>query len=102
MSGDHGPQAGLAGAIRALQDDAQLQALLVGEASFLEGQIPQALRARVTIVPAAEVVAMDEPPREAIRHKKNSSMRVAIELVKAGQASACVSAGNTGALTAMA
>ena len=49
-----------------------------------------------------EVVAMGDSPREAIRRKKNSSMRVAIDLVKEGRASACVSSGNTGALTAMA
>jgi glycerol-3-phosphate acyltransferase PlsX len=57
-----------------------------------------ALRARVEIVPATEVVGMDEDVRTAIRTKKHSSMRVAIDLVKAGRAHACVSAGNTGAL----
>src|SRR5690606_4882057 len=51
---------------------------------------------------ATEVVAMDEPPADALRKKKNSSMRVALELVKAGEADACVSAGNTGALMATA
>jgi glycerol-3-phosphate acyltransferase PlsX len=60
------------------------------------------VRARAQIVAAEQVVAMDEPPREAIRRKKRSSMRVAIDLVKEARACACVSAGNTGALTAMA
>jgi glycerol-3-phosphate acyltransferase PlsX len=50
---------------------------------------------------AAEVVAMDEPPAQALRYKKDSSMRVAIDLVKSGEAHACVSAGNTGALMAI-
>src|SRR6202000_561108 len=59
-------------------------------------------RARIESVPPATVVAMDDSPREAIRRKKDSSMRVAIDLVKEGKADACVSAGNTGALTAMA
>src|SRR2546425_7717211 len=53
---------------------------------------------RLTVVPAAEVVGMDEDVRTAIRTKKHSSMRIAIDLVKAGRAQACVSAGNTGAL----
>src|SRR6185312_16468638 len=70
--------------------------------ALLDSLLPAALRARVEIVPAAEVVTMDEAPREAIRRKKQSSMRVAIDLVKADRAAACVSAGNTGALTAMA
>jgi glycerol-3-phosphate acyltransferase PlsX len=51
---------------------------------------------------ATEVVAMDEPPREALRRKKNSSLRVSVDLVKQGEAAACVSAGNTGALMATA
>src|SRR6202008_1622496 len=60
------------------------------------------VRARATVVPASQIVAMDEKPREAIRRKKDSSMRVAVDQVRAGSASACVSAGNTGALTAIA
>ena len=59
-------------------------------------------RERIEIVPAATVVAMGDTPREAIRRKKDSSMRIAIDLVKEGRADACVSSGNTGALTAMA
>jgi phosphate acyltransferase len=60
------------------------------------------VRERATAVAATEVVAMDEKPREAIRRKKDSSMRVAIDQVHGGRAGACVSAGNTGALTAIA
>src|SRR5205807_818395 len=57
--------------------------------------------ARVRVHPASEVVGMDEPPAQALRYKKNSSMRLAINLVKSGGAHACVSAGNTGALMAI-
>jgi glycerol-3-phosphate acyltransferase PlsX len=63
---------------------------------------PEAVRSRVEVVATTQVVAMGDSPREAIRRKKSSSMRVAIDLVKEERASACVSAGNTGALTAMA
>jgi glycerol-3-phosphate acyltransferase PlsX len=104
MSGDHPPPEYVAGALRALADDAQLRALLVGDPAVIGGQLrsaSDAIRSRIEVVPAAEVVAMDDSPREAIRRKKNSSMRVSIDLVKEQRASACVSAGNTGALTAM-
>jgi glycerol-3-phosphate acyltransferase PlsX len=104
MSGDHPPREYVAGALYALAADEQLRALLVGDPELIESQLRSAsasVRSRCEIVAAAEVVAMADSPREAIRRKKASSMRVAIDLVKAGRASACVSAGNTGALTAM-
>jgi phosphate acyltransferase len=105
MSGDRAPLDYVAGALRALRDDAGLTALLVGEPQLIERLIaaaPPRLRARLEVVPASQVVAMNEKPREAIRRKKDSSMRVAVELVKESRAAACVSAGNTGALTAIA
>jgi phosphate acyltransferase len=105
MSGDHEPREYVAGALRALADDPQLRALLVGDAQLLSAALAplsSELRARTEIVPATQVVAMDEKPRAAIRRKKDSSMRVAIDLVHAARACACVSAGNTGALTAIA
>jgi glycerol-3-phosphate acyltransferase PlsX len=105
MSGDHEPHEYVAGALRALADDPQLRALLVGDAQLLSAALAplsSELRARAEIVPATQVVAMDEKPREAIRRKKDSSMRVAIDLVHGARACACVSAGNTGALTAIA
>jgi phosphate acyltransferase len=105
MSGDQQPREYVAGVLHALHDDANLRALLVGDAALIEGELrssPAAIRARAEVVPSTEVVAMGDSPREAIRRKKHSSMRVAIDLVKEGRASACVSAGNTGALTAMA
>ena len=64
--------------------------------------VPASQRRRLEIVPASEVVAMDEPPADALRKKKDSSMRVALNLVRDGDADACVSAGNTGALMATA
>jgi phosphate acyltransferase len=105
MSGDSAPRDYVAGALRALAEDAQLRVLLVGDATLIETEIAgaaAAVRARAQVVPTSQVVTMAEKPREAIRHKKNSSMRVAIDLVHAGSASAAVSAGNTGALTAIA
>jgi phosphate acyltransferase len=105
MSGDQQPREYVSGALRALRDDAKLRVLLVGDAALIEAELralPEAIRARAEVVAATEVVAMGDSPREAIRRKKNSSMRVAIDLVKEQRASACVSAGNTGALTAMA
>ena len=105
MSGDSEPREYVAGALRALTDDAQLHLLLVGDAALIERELQGAagpVRARATVVAASQVVTMAEKPREAIRHKKDSSMRVAINLVHEGRAAAAVSAGNTGALTAIA
>jgi len=105
MSGDRTPRDYVAGAAQALRDDSAFRALLVGDPAAIEGALDGAalagIRQRVEIVPATEVVAMGESPREAIRRKKRSSMRIAIDVVKEGRAVACVSAGNTGALTAM-
>ena len=105
MSGDRTPRDYVAGVVQALHDDSAFRALLVGDPAAIEsalnGASQQQIRQRIEIVPASEVVAMDESPREAIRRKKRSSMRIAIDVVKEGRATACVSAGNTGALTAM-
>jgi phosphate acyltransferase len=105
MSGDHEPREYVAGALRALSDDPELRALLVGDAQLLARSLtdwPVEVRERAVVVGATQTVTMEEKPREAIRRKKDSSMRVAIDQVHAGRASACVSAGNTGALTAIA
>jgi glycerol-3-phosphate acyltransferase PlsX len=104
MSGDRAPPERVAGAVRALQTDADLHLHLVGADSQLEPLIaglPTADRRRLELVPSTQVVEMHEHPREAIRRKKQSSMRICVDLVKEGRAAACVSAGNTGALTAM-
>src|SRR5579872_1100910 len=104
MSGDHGPHECVAGALRALQADEGLQAVLVGRPSDIEPHLTglaERLRPRVSIAAASQVVAMDEAPRSAVRRGRDSSMRIAVNLVKEGRAAACVSAGNTGALTAI-
>ena len=98
MGGDHGPSVTLPACRRFLDDHPDAQLLLVGMPPALQSfQHP-----RARIVAASEVVAMDDPVETALRRKKDSSMRVAIALVKDGQAQAAVSAGNTGALMALA
>lgn len=102
MSGDGGPSvcvpASLAGA-RAFPD---VRFTLVGRQADLERELAAGAPANIECLHAAQVVEMSDPPREALRRKKDSSMRRALDLVKSGTAHACVSAGNTGALMAMA
>ena len=105
MSGDRGPDAVVPAALSVLEADDSADFLLVGLPDTLE----HARRAggdryggRLRFVEAAEVVGMDEAPADALRRKKNSSMRLAIEAVRSGEADACVSSGNTGALMATA
>jgi glycerol-3-phosphate acyltransferase PlsX len=107
MGGDHGPSVTVPACLDFLADDREARLLLVGLREPLENELARAasllsadpaIRARVEIVGASQVVGMDEDVRTAIRTKKDSSMRVAIDLVKDGRAHACVSAGNTGAL----
>jgi glycerol-3-phosphate acyltransferase PlsX len=104
MGGDHGPQVTVPAALAFQARHPDVEIVLVGRADAL-GQVLEArgaaARARLRVHPATEVVGMDEPPAQALRYKKDSSMRVAINLVKAGEAHACVSAGNTGALMAI-
>jgi glycerol-3-phosphate acyltransferase PlsX len=102
MSGDHGADVAVPAALDVLAATPDLQLLLVGRGDVLRPLAGEPLPARCSIVEASEVVAMDERPRDAIRRKKDSSMRVAVNLVKKGEATACVSAGNTGALLATA
>lgn len=105
MGGDRGPDTVVPAALATLERDDSVTLVLVGLPEVLErvrregaDRYGERLRCQV----AAEVVTMDEPPAEALRRKKNSSMRVALELVKRHEADACVSAGNTGALMATA
>jgi len=105
MGGDFGPSVTVPAAMAAVRRHPSLRLLLVGDPAALE----QALKAhggsgseQLIIEPATEVVGMDELPSQALRYKKDSSMRVAIDRVKSGDAAACVSAGNTGALMATA
>ncbi|CAN7212269.1 phosphate acyltransferase PlsX [Acidovorax sp. LjRoot118] len=98
MGGDHGPRVTLAACRQFLGNHPDARLLLVGLADSLKDFSHD----RATIVPATEVVAMDDPVEVALRRKKDSSMRVAIQQVKDGTAGAAVSAGNTGALMAIA
>jgi glycerol-3-phosphate acyltransferase PlsX len=98
MGGDHGPRVTLAACRQFLEREPQAQLLLVGRPDALAGWN----HPRGRIVAASEVVTMDDPVEVALRKKKDSSMRVAIQQVKDGQAQAAVSAGNTGALMALA
>jgi glycerol-3-phosphate acyltransferase PlsX len=105
MGGDRGPEAVVPAALATLERDDSVSLTLVGLPDVLE----QARRdakdrygSRLGFKPATEVVTMDEPPADALRRKKDSSLRGAIELVKEGAADACVSSGNTGALMATA
>jgi glycerol-3-phosphate acyltransferase PlsX len=105
MGGDHGPAVTIPAALAFLEGTPGARVILVGlDAQVAAGLAKSRSRARdrVTIQGCTEVVAMDEPPADALRKKKDSSMRVAINLVKDGAAQACVSAGNTGALMAIA
>lgn len=102
MGGDIGPAATMPACAAFLASHPQAQLLLVGQPDALAAW-PQVLNnVRCRVVPATEVVAMDDPVEVALRRKKDSSMRVAIAQVKEGAAQAAVSSGNTGALMAIA
>ncbi|MBK1722013.1 phosphate acyltransferase PlsX [Thiocystis violacea] len=102
MGGDHGPEVVVPAALRYLAENPHADLILVGNEARIESLIGNASRERLRIRPTTQEVAMDESPSKALRGKKDSSMRVAIDLVKDGEAQACVSAGNTGALMATA
>jgi glycerol-3-phosphate acyltransferase PlsX len=104
MGGDHGPSVTLPACQAFLQAHPDVELVLVGTAQALA---PAAGWPRCTLVNASEVVAMDDPVDVALRRKRDSSMRVAISQLKPAEdgstrADACVSAGNTGALMAVA
>ncbi len=102
MGGDHGPSVTVPAAIRFLAEHPAAHLVLVGQEEVLRPLLgTSAEDSRLRIVNATEVVGMDESPALALRNKKDSSMRVAINLVKSGDADASVSAGNTGALMAI-
>jgi len=106
MGGDHGADTVIPAAINILKHRDEVRLVLVGDQALLEERLSQAgfngSNDRLIIHHASEIVDMDESPSRALRFKKDSSMRVAINLVKDGTAQACVSAGNTGALMATA
>ena len=98
MGGDHGPRVTLAACRQFLDTHSDARLLLVGQPDSLQAFAHE----RATVVAASEVVGMDDPVEVALRRKKDSSMRVAIQQVKDGAAAAALSAGNTGALMAIA
>src|SRR5271155_2612660 len=102
MSGDCGPSVCVPAALAAAREFPDVRFTLIGGRAELDGQIAAAKLANVDCIFTTQVVEMTDHPREALRRKKDSSMRRALDLVKAHQAHACVSAGNTGALMAMA
>ena len=105
MGGDHGVEVTVPAAVNYLKKHPEDSIIIVGLSAAIEAELGKLGfndGARLRIHAATEVVGMDEPPQSALRNKKDSSMRVSINLVKDGTASACVSAGNTGALMATA
>jgi glycerol-3-phosphate acyltransferase PlsX len=101
MGGDFGPRNIVQASIACLSASPSLHLTLVGQSLILEDLLarhPGVDRSRLRVVNASEVVTMDDRPAQVLRGKPDSSMRVALGLVAGGQAQACVSAGNTGAL----
>ncbi len=97
MGGDVGLKVTVPASIRFLQETPDIHLILVGDSAAIDAELhglQESLRARVRVQHATEVVGMDESPQLALKNKKDSSMRVAINLVKEGQAQAAVSAGN--------
>jgi len=102
MGGDHGVAVTVPASLAFLKHQPDASLLLVGREADLKAALPARLPRGVEVIHAAEVVEMHDPVAIALRSKRNSSMRVAISLVKEGRADVCVSAGNTGALMAIA
>ena len=104
MGGDHGPSVTVPAAVSFVRSHPDAQLMLVGIETVIRAQLRK-LKAEgesaLVIVPASEIVSMDDSVEIALRKKKDSSMRVALNRVKEGEAQACISAGNTGALMAV-
>lgn len=104
MGGDYGPSVTVPAAIAFLNREPGVELVLVGLADAILAELKKHKvvgHPRLSMLHASEVVAMDDPVEVALRRKKDSSMRVAIDLVRGGEVQACVSAGNTGALMAV-
>ncbi len=105
MGGDFGPQVTVPASLACLKENPDLKLILVGDELVLNKLLDQTLdthQDRLVVQHASQQVEMDESPQKALKNKKDSSMRIAINLVRDGKADACVSAGNTGALMATA
>jgi len=104
MGGDHGPHVTVPAAVKFQRRYPDAHIILVGLRELIEPElrlVQAEISPRLRIHHASEIVTMDEPPALALRGKRDSSMRVAVNLVKSGEAQACISAGNTGALMAI-
>ncbi|TKC83884.1 phosphate acyltransferase PlsX [Trinickia terrae] len=104
MGGDHGPSVTVPAAVNFVRSHPDAQLMLVGIETAIRAQLKKCKaldEAALIVVPASEVVEMDDPVEVALRKKKDSSMRVALNRVKEEEAQACISAGNTGALMAV-
>ena len=105
MGGDHGPNVVVPAAHEALAEFSDVDLVLVGNEPVIEAalkRMPPASEGRIRVRHASQNVEMDDLPSQVLRSKRDSSMRVVLDLVRDGEADACVSAGNTGALMAMA
>ncbi len=104
MSGDLGPRVAISASQKFVTQFPDVDLLLVGNETQLLSLLPKSknLHERITLVHAADVVSMHDDPLLALRQKKNSSMWMALDLLRNNDADACVSAGNTGALLAIA
>lgn len=100
MGGDYAPAEMVAGAVDAVNSDARIQVLLVGQEAAVKAELTKFTyrEEQIQVVNATEVIATEEPPVNAIRTKKDSSIVVALNLVKKGEADAFVSAGSSGAI----
>lgn len=100
MGGDHGPSEMVAGAVEAVEARPQIQVLLVGKEDVIAAELARHTydKEKITVVNATEVIATEEPPVNAIRKKKDSSIVVGMDLVKKKEADAFVSAGSSGAI----
>ncbi|NLK30078.1 MAG: phosphate acyltransferase PlsX, partial [Aminobacterium colombiense] len=103
MGGDNAPHEPCKGAILACREFSDLEIILVGNRAQIEPIIDQAaddVRRRLSVVHTEEYISMDEHPSRSIRQKRHSSLRLAMEMARSGEAQGCVSAGNTGAIVA--
>ncbi len=101
MGGDHGPRVTVPAALDFVRCNDDARVILVGISDRIQPLVGDTADGRILLRHAGEVVEMGESPSLALRNKKDSSIRVAVNLVKQGEADACVSAGNTGALMAI-
>jgi glycerol-3-phosphate acyltransferase PlsX len=104
MGGDSAPEATVAGALDVVQTTKDVEIVLVGNETLLRRELASSEHStdRITVVHASEVITMDDPPAQFVRRKKDSSLRKVVEMVKEQEADAAVSAGNSGAMMALA